>query len=580
MSQTIASPAAQHIHAKSAAAPRLQYLYNGNIITMRPGDAGAAPHMLLCVNRIWSCSDDAAPLGLDYRRTGFSAARSAMAGDVDFVDLEGRTVLPGLVDSHVHFIWWAINQLRADLSPARSEQEALEILRKHSGDTPAGEWIIGMGWCHNLWHETNLPTSASLDKVFPDNPVILSSKCGHLTWVNSAAIQRAKLSASTPDPAGGEIERTGENGKTELTGIFKETAISLIEQHIAEPDYQTRLAALRSGQKLAHSMGITGMQTPEYLDTWGFLQKAHDNGDLNMRINFWIPVAALDDLERLRISHGLGDDWLRISAVKLFTDGSLGGRTALMYEPYENEPENCGICVTDEAELIRRTLQANRLGLSMAVHAIGDKAIGSVITAYEQAQRQLGTSEPTGRSPLPRNRIEHLQVFAEKDLERLRRLKPIASMQPVHLCADMGPADHFWGSRGKRAYAFRTLAEAGVPLVFGSDAPVEPINPFFGIFAAVTRRNLAADESSTWYADEKISIDDALRAYTATPALASGQSDRLGTLAPGMLADFIVLDEDPHRVAPDDLRHMKPIATFTDGKCVHSAWDRLESSSV
>jgi len=267
----------------------------------------------------------------------------------------------------------------------------------------------------------------------------------------------------------------------------------------------------------------------------------------------------------------LGDDRLRISAVKLFADGSLGGRTALMVDPYEGEPENRGICVTDRDEIRRVTLKANRAGLSMAIHAIGDQAVDNVLAAFEASLDELGCSGAAGMQPPIQNRIEHLQVFHPRDLERIRRVKPIASMQPIHLCADMGPADRFWGERARYAYACRTLAEAGCLLAFGSDAPVEPINPFLGLYAATTRRNLEGAPESGWYPGQRLSLQESLEGYTKNCAQASGQQDRLGSLEAGKLADFIVLAQDPFSLTPEELRDAKPLATFTGGQCVFAA---------
>lgn len=550
---------------KSSPPPRLTYYFNGHILTQNPA-APRSPHMLVAGERVWHADPDVRAFGLDFRDSAFGVTRRRLAGEVDFVDLHGRTVIPGLVDAHVHFLWWALELAQADLRASGSEEDAVGLLRAHAAQhrLTAGEWLVGFGWSHNLWQGQQLPSAASLDEAFPDNPVLMSSKCGHLAWVNSAALRLAAIDDSTRNPSGGEIERR--DGRA--TGVLKETAIALVRERISAPTEADKLRALGRGQEIAHSLGLTTMHTPEDLDTWGFLQRAHQAGTLSMRVNFWIPAAALDSLETLQVRHGLGDDRLRITAVKLFSDGSLGGRTALMYQPYENEPGNCGIAVTDREEIERITLHANRLGLAMAIHAIGDKAVDNVLAAYEKAAERLA-SQPAGAAPPVRNRIEHLQVFAEKDLERIKRLKPVASMQPVHLCADMGPAERFWGERSRRAYACRTLADAGCLLAFGSDAPVEPINPFLGLYAAVTR--LALDGSGPdggWHNHEKLTVEEGLAGYTTNPAIASGIHSRFGDLSPGKVADFVVLPEDPTRVSPEALRDMKPAATFSGNRCV------------
>ncbi|MBX7244017.1 MAG: amidohydrolase [Candidatus Sumerlaeaceae bacterium] len=528
-----------------------------------------APHMMVSGDTVVFCDDGPAPFGLDYRATGFSARKRELSGDVEFHDLRGRTVIPGLVDAHIHIVWWAFNLKRVDLAPARSEEGALEILKAGAKGLKPGEWLIGHGWTHNLWEKRTLPTRWSLDSLFPETPVALSSKCGHLQWVNTVAVARAGITGSTPDPHGGEIEKVNRNGVLEPTGILKETAGELLDTVIVPPSDSTRREAVVEATAYAHSLGITGMHTPEPIEYYEDLQVLHGDGRLGLRINFLIPVAFLDDLADLRIRHGVGDEMLRIAGVKLFSDGSLGGRTALMYDPYENEPTNYGICVTEAEEIAEKTLKANRLGLAMAIHAIGDKAIGNVLSAYERSALELGASGGAGTNPFVRNRIEHLQVVSPQDWDRIRKLKPVASMQPVHLCADMGPADSYWGARSRYAYAIKTAMDAGCPLAFGSDAPVEPVNPFYGLYAAVTRQDLERKPAQGWYPEERISVEDALAAYTTGPALASGQPTRVGDLSAGKLADFVVLNEDPLSVPPGDLKDMKPSATYLGGQMVY-----------
>jgi len=546
----------------------LSYYYNGNILTMNR-TAPVSPHMLLAGDRVWHCDPSAAPLGLDFRESDFSRTRESMRGQVRFVDLRGRTVIPGICDAHAHFLMWGRALAQVDLSSARSEEDCLRLVAERAAVTPKGEWIRGFGWAHNLWDKPALPSRDSLDRLFPDNPVYLQSKCYHVIWVNSAALKVAGVDESTETPAGGEIEK--KNGR--LTGIFKEDANDLIANAVGPVTQTQWYEAMARAQQVAHSLGITSMHTPEYMEMWDFLQTAHSEEKLSMRVNFWMPVAHLDELIAVHTRHGLGDDRLRVSAIKAFMDGSLGGRTALMYEDYENEPGNTGIEVTDAQTIIDYTLKANAAGLSMAVHAIGDLAVGNVLTAYEKAAEKFGRHGDTRSNSVLRNRIEHLQVFHDKDLERIKKIKPVASFQPIHLCADMGPADRFWGARAKNAYACRTAAEAGCLLVFGSDVPVEPCNPFWGLYAATTRNNLEGHPGTGWNAAEKISLQDSLEAYTLNCAIASGQQDRLGSLEPGKLADFVVLPDDPFECSPENLRDMLPLATFSGGEVLYAAAD-------
>lgn len=547
----------------------ISYFYNGNILTMNASEP-SVPHMLVADNKILHCSSAPAPLGLDFRSPDFADIRTQRGADVTFVDLGGQTVIPGICDAHAHFLMWGLNLTDADLVPSRSLEQCLQILKDHARNTPPGEWIRGRGWTHNLWEKPEFPTRDSLDQLFPDNPVYLSSKCGHVAWVNTRALEMAGITDTTPDPDGGEIEH---DASGRVTGILKENAMDDVAALRAEPTDHQRRTALQRAQAIAHSMGITAMQTPEDLDTWEFMQKAHAEKLLTLRINFWIPVSALDALLADRTRHGLGDDTLRIGAVKIFADGSLGGRTALMYEDHENEPGNTGVVVTTAEDILDATLRANRAGLSMAIHAIGDKAVGNVISAYEAAARELGTEGDTSTNPVLRNRIEHLQVFADLDLERLRQLKPIASMQPIHLCADMIPADNYWGARSKYAYAFRTLKNAGCLLAFGSDVPVESCNPFYGIYAAITKKDLDAKPADGWYPQEAITLQETLEAYTINTAIASGQQDVLGSLEKGKLADFVVLPADPFTLSPEEIRDMLPVATYVNGQCVYTAAD-------
>ena len=457
--------------------------------------------------------------------------------------------------------------MQADLAPSHSEQQAVDILRAHAGTPPPGEWLTGHGWAHNLWTGAALPSAPSLDAVFPANPVFLSSKCGHLGWANSAALAAAGIDASTPNPAGGEIEHDPATGRP--TGILKENALTLVERCIPPPTEERRRRAFAQGQQAAFAMGLTGVHAPESADDFAFLQKMNAEGSLRMRVGFMIPVSTLDAARELKLGPGLGDRRLRIIAVKMFADGSLGGRTALMYEGYDGEPGNLGIETMTETDIEQACLGANNLGLPAAVHAIGDKAVGRVLGVFQR----VATARAAAGGAHVSNRIEHLQLVAERDLDLVRQVRPVASMQPVHLCADMGPADRWWGGRARRAYAIATLARAECVMAFGSDGPVEPINPFFGMFAATTRQALDCTPPEGWYPEERVSAAAALAAYTIGPALASGAASWSGTLAPGKVADFVVLPEDPTTAPPAALRDMKPLATIVGGETVHTSED-------
>ena len=565
--------------------PRPAYWFNGRVHAMAGGGAGPSPHLLAWGGRVWHSDASPAPMGLDFRAPDFAATRRRLAADVDFHDLAGRTVLPGFTDSHVHFLWWAMTLTEADLTGARDETDAAARVAAHAAARPGAsggagaDWITGHGWSHNAWPGGGLPSRASLDAAAPDRPALLASKCGHLAWANSAALAAAGIGDATPAPEGGAIER---DTRGRATGILKENAIALVRSRVPEPTFETRRHAFLHAQAVAHGHGITSMQTPEDLETFAFLQAMRAAGELTMRVDFWIPASALPHLADLRVTHGLGDGLLRIGAVKLFADGSLGGRTALMRTPYEGEPGNTGIATATPEEIMETTLAANRAGLPMAIHAIGDRAVDNVLAAYEAAVADpvsaghpgRGGGGRGGRGPAPvRNRIEHIQVFDPDILPRLARLRPTCSVQPVHLCADMGPADRWWGGRARHAYAFRTLADAGCPLAFGSDAPVETIDPWAGI-AAATRR-LAEDGSGVaggWQPDEKLDYAEALAGYTTGAAAAAGLTGVTGRLTPGARADFQVFDTDPAEVIAAAVTGgrvvMRPVAVFSGGRCV------------
>lgn len=565
------SPLGRYLRGEDAGKPNslpLKYFYNGNIRTLEPNHPWA-PHMLVAGERIWFCCDQRAPLGLDFRESGFDHQRKLLADQVECIDLGGRTVMPGFIDAHVHFLWWALTMTRPDLSGARSEAQAVETLLSRTTHVAPGEWILGHGWSHNTWPGATLPSKASLDAAFPHNPVFLTSKCGHLAWLNSRALRLLGITPSTPDPPGGAIYRREVDGNVELTGILAEDAVGRAEAALPPPSLPTKRQAFVQAQLRAHALGIVAIHTPEDLDTFDFYQQMHSDGLLRLRVAFYAPAADLDALLATRLRYGFGDDWLFLAGVKIFADGSLGGRTAWLYHPYENEPDSVGTPVRTFEEILALTIRANRAGLPVATHAIGDRAVGEVLRAYELAAAETGSMGATGTRPLVRNRVEHLQLIAPQDFDLIRSVRPIASVQPVHLCTDWRPADLHWGKRARYAYALRTLAQCACPLAFGSDAPVEPIEPWWGIHAAVNRCDLQGQPPHGWYPEERLDLEQAIASYTLGGAVACGRNRSLGSLKPGKLADFIVLDQDPWQVAPTQLRNLSVLQTYVAGECVY-----------
>jgi predicted amidohydrolase YtcJ len=478
-------------------------------------------------------------------------------------DMQGHTILPGLTDAHLHLEQYALSLQKVDCE-TDSLQECLRRVAERAQTADAGAWILGHGWNQNTWG--GWPTLADLDAVTPHHPVYLTAKSLHAAWANSAALQLAGIHANTHDPANGSLQRDAHG---QLTGILLETAMELVSTVIPAPSIQTITQAIEQAQPTLWRMGLTGIHDFDRRDCFIALQQLHQQGKLGLRVLKSIPLEDLPSAAALGLRTGFGDNWLRIGAVKVFMDGALGPHTAAMFQPYENEPENRGILNMDAEELFDIGRQAAEAGLSLAVHAIGDRANHEVLDAYAQLRRfelDRGLLPPSGTMPL-RQRIEHVQVIHPDDASRLAELGIVASMQPIHATSDMRMADQFWGERAALSYAWRTQLQHGARLAFGSDAPVESPNPFWGLHAAVTRqRSDGSPGPDGWRPEQRLSLHEALAGFTLGPAYVAGLEDRAGKLAPRYLADLIVLEQDPFTVPPITLLEMKPMATMVGGK--------------
>lgn len=481
------------------------------------------------------------------------------------IDLEGRTVLPGLVDSHVHFLAVGLSLRLVDLQETRSLAEVVRRVGVAAAAAAPGLWVLGRGWDKNLWAEGRWPTRRDLDPVSAGHPVALSSKDGHLLWVNSAAMAAAGIGPQTPDPRGGEIVR---DAAGRPTGLLKEEAKAPVHAVLARPDPPALRQALQDATAAAHRVGLVGVHDiPDpWPETFAILQEARQSGALGLRIWMAIPLDHLGHAVRLGLRSGLGDEWLRVGGVKVFADGTLGSQTASMLAPFQGQPDNTGIAIHTAADLQDLVGRAVAAGWWPVVHAIGDRANREVLDAYElhrAAARRTGV----------RFRIEHVQLLDPADLPRLAQVGVVASMQPIHATSDRDIADRYWGGRSRTAYAWRSLARLGTVLAFGSDAPVETMDPWPGLYAAVTRCR-PDDPRPPWYPEETLTIEEALRAYTVGAAIASGEEDFRGTLAPGRLADFIVLDHDVMMEAaadPEVLLQVRVLATVIGGRAAHAA---------
>ncbi len=498
--------------------------------------------------------------------TGRSADLQDSCAGFPRVDLGGRTVVPGFVDSHIHLPSCGITLHQVDLRGAPSLAEAVGLVAAAVRRARPGTWVRGRGWNKNTWPEQRFPAKGDLDPISPDHPVALSSRDGHLLWVNSAALRLAGIDQRTPNPSGGEIPR---DGRGQPHGLIKEEARRLIWKVMPPVDDETIEQGILTAADAMHRLGIVGVhsfvgtEAYEGAPAFAAYQRLQARGTLRLRVWITLPVHALADAVGSGLRTGFGNEWLRVGPVKIFADGTLGSQTASMLEPFDGQPGNTGIAIYTRDELADLVGRAVAGGFWCAVHAIGDRANRWVLDAYEthaDASRHLGA----------RHRIEHVQILHPDDLPRLAHLRVVASMQPIHATSDRDVAERYWGRRSQYAYAWRSLLDRGTVLAFGSDAPVETPDVLQGVYAAVTRRRATAADGTSWYPQEALTIDDALRAYTVGAAYASGQEDSRGTLAVGKLADFAVLDRDIMRAPPEALLHTRVEATAIGGKIVYA----------
>jgi predicted amidohydrolase YtcJ len=499
--------------------------------------------------------------------------RSAAPAGTAVLRLPGATLTPGITDAHVHLTAWALARQRVALGRVPTLRDGLASIRSYAAAHPEQQWILGLGWDRHGWG--GLPTRQALDAVVPDRPAYLESHDIHAAWLNTAALQRCGITAATPDPEGGHIVR--DPGTGEPSGVLLENAKALASPHLPTAGPAEVRAALLDAQREAHRLGITGVHSvePSGLADFSMLER----GDLlRLRVLQHLPLSHLEAALEVGLRSGWrspgaeagasggrtpGADaagWIRIGGVKMFLDGALGSRTAWMRERYAGTADDRGIQTLppdDFRDLVRRMSQA---GFAATVHAIGDAAV-------ELALDVLSDSAPPAGLP---HRIEHVQLCPPDLWERAGRSGIIGSMQPVHLLSDIPAAEEHWGhERCRGAYAFAPLLRAGMTLAFGSDVPVETIDPRPGLFAAVRRVSWEGLPEGEWYPEHRVSAEQALRGYTEGPARAAGEAMRRGRLLPGFDADFVAWDHDPLRCAPEDLRRLRCLLTAVGGEIVH-----------
>ena len=527
-------------------------LINGLIYTM---DASCPRASALAVagERILAVGDDPAAL------------RSLLAPGAHVLDLGGRCVIPGLTDSHIHFAWYAQTLDVLDLAATTTLDQLLDLVAQRARETSPGEWILGQGWDQERWPARRFPTAADLDRVAPAHPVMLRAKSGHALVANSLALHKAGITAQTPDPPGGRI---GRDATGRLDGmLFEDSAMKLVADLLPLPGLEEVAGLLRQAFPNAWRVGLTGIHDMDGTSAFAAYQYLHAQGELGLRVVKYLPASALDCALEIGLRAGLGDDWLRVGGLKAFADGALGPRTAAMLAPYAGEPDNLGILTIDEEALHTLAHKAAAGGLPLAVHAIGDRANRLVLDTLSD----LHSDEAHPSPPSPRHRIEHVQLLHPADVPRLAALGVVASMQPIHATQDCEMADRYWGERCATAYTWRSLLQAGTLLAFGSDCPVEDLNPFLGLHAAVTRRraNDGFPGPQGWIPHQRLTVEEAVHAYTLGAACAAGLEDRLGSLTPGKLADLVVLDRDIFACDPMEIAHTQVVATMLGGQFVY-----------
>lgn len=477
-------------------------------------------------------------------RLGRSRGRGARV-----LDLRDATLTPGLVDCHTHLLYWSLwRQYVADLSDCHSLDDALDAIRRQARRRMVDGWVLGAGFDPNRW-AAGFPTAGDLDRVTSDAPAIIRSRDVHSAWLNTRALRLAGITRDTSDPPGGRIVR---DARGEPTGILQETAAEALPDPIGRiirgTDAAARRlvdAALDAGEREAWAHGIVGVHTMDYGESLAHFSRRRSERRLGLRVAHAVALASLDHAIEIGLRSGLGDDWLRIGGVKIFSDGSLGSQTAYMFEPYPGTGDNCGVPVVAGEALKQAASRANRHGLAVWVHAIGDRAVSEAIDATIAAQRN-------GRPAIP-NRIEHAQCVRPRDVRRLARAGIVASVQPCHVLGDIRTAQRHWPRAQRNAYPFRSLLDAGATLAAGSDIPVESVDPRRSLHGAVARTDEQLEPAGGWFPAQRLTVAETLHAFTAGAAASLGGLFGPGTLEPGAPADLTVWDDDPLEAAPDEL---------------------------
>lgn len=486
------------------------------------------------------------------------------------IDAAGKLLLPGFNDSHVHFVDGGLALDRVQLNDAASAEEFARRIAERVKTTPKGEWVSGGDWDETKWTPATMPSKELIDPVSPDTPVFVARYDGHMALANSVTLRLAGITAQTPDPPGGVVVR---DARGNPTGALKDAAMDYVFKVAPALSHDARLRAVKRALAHAASLGVTSVQhmNPEYEDI-ALYSELLERGELTARIYAAPLIPSVDDQVKIGIRHAFGGPFLRIGALKAYADGSLGSSTAYFFEPFSNQPDNHGL-LSDEMHPIslmqHRMMRADAAGLQICTHAIGDQGISAILDLYGEVVKAHGESDR-------RFRIEHAQHMAAKDFDRFAQLHVIASVQPYHAIDDGRWAEGRIGhDRASRTYAFRTFLNHGVRLALGTDWNVAPLNPMLGLYAAVTRATLDGKNPNGWFPEQKLTVAEAVEAYTMGSAYAEFQEKEKGSITPGKLADMVLLSDDIFTIDPVKIRDIKIMTTWVGGKVV---WDAAAQS--
>ncbi len=493
---------------------------------------------------------------------GTDAETKALIGPATrIVDAKGKTIIPGFNDAHVHFMETGSQLSWVDLRDAKTPEEFVKRIKDYAAKLPKGRWILGGKWDHENWVPANLPTRQMIDAVTPDNPVFIDRLDGHMALANSLALRLAGVTKESKEVPGGQIVR---DAAGEPMGVLKDEAMGYVTKVIPDTSFEEKLEAAIAATEHAASLGITSVKDVSAGTDIGVYQELMRQGKLKTRIYGCSTLGDFQRWDRTGLHYAFGDAMLRVGCLKGFADGSLGSTTAWLFEPYLDDPKSTGLAMDVQAAE-KNAIAADKAGLQIHIHAIGDRANAEILNIFEKLEQANGKRD---RRPS----IEHAQHLRQQDIPRFWLLGVVASMQPFHIIDDGRWAwKRLDEKRLKGTYAFRSLLDSGAVLAFGSDSPVAPLNPLYGVYAAVTRRTLDDKNPNGWIPEQKISVDETVRAFTYGSAYGEFQENVKGTLEAGKLADMVVLSDDIFAIDPTKIRDAKVLMTIVGGKVVYEA---------